>query len=131
MGEGITVMNWATEEKVQLSFGQQVSDVVQKLGNPNKEHSSVQQNEDSDRCYFLNYLEFGFDLAFSAKDHLLKKIMLRCNQLVDPNFGFYDRCHFSIPVADKGVDINPQSLFTNIRPLLVDFGASSKQSQQL
>ena len=81
--------------------------------------------------YFLNYLELGFDLAFSAKNHLLKKIILRCNQLVDPNFGFYDRCNFTIPIANKDADINPQSTFTNIRPSLSDFGATSKQSQLL
>ena len=109
------MIDFASDESIDVHFGQHISDVLQSLGNPNKEHCSSSQS-DSDGCYFLNYLEFGFDLAFAARDHTLKKIILRCNQLSDPNFGFYGRCNFSICDENKDVDITPLSSFSKVRP---------------
>ena len=111
-----------------VDIGLSVSAVLAILGNPNKEHCASQQQENSH--YFLNYLEFGFDLGFSAGDHILRKIILRTNHLADPYFGFHDRCNFVIQVTDDQ-QITPLTRFSEIQPALEAQGMmSSSQSQR-
>lgn len=65
-----------------------VQDVLSVLGNPNRQHSGKHLTS----LYYLNYLQLGMDLGFRVDNHRLEQIVLHTNQLLDPKFGFYDRC---------------------------------------
>ena len=86
IGKGITIADG--NNFIELKFDMHVSDVLPLLGNPNKQHVGRHLKA----FYFLNYLQLGFDLAFSVEEHRLKQIVLHSNHLLDPKFGFYDRC---------------------------------------
>jgi len=73
-------------------------DVLFILGNPNKDFRDSKTS-----TIFLNYLELGFDLAFSKGGEKLEKIILHTNLYADSFFAFYDRCYFEIDGIDGKV----------------------------
>jgi Uncharacterised protein family (UPF0183) len=85
--------------------------VLSSLGNPNKDFRDSKSS-----TIFLNYLELGFDLAFSDGGEKLEKIILRTNHFGDSFFGFYDRCYFEI---NGGQDqVSSLSKFSVTKPLI-------------
>ena len=77
----------------EINFGDNLLDILRKLGNPNKEFQRSKSTS-KHALHFLNYLELGIDLGFSEDEQKLKKIILRSNHISDPIFSFYDRCNF-------------------------------------
>ena len=70
-------------------FGQSLTDLLDKLGNPNKEYHKGDQ-------LFLNYFELGLDVMIQTQDFTIKKIILHANNPEMPDFCFYDRCCFEL-----------------------------------
>ena len=62
-------------------------EVLEKLGNPNKEYVKNDKQ-------FLNYLELGIDILIDNVDNSVKKLILHTNNPQMPNFCFYERCFF-------------------------------------
>lgn len=81
------------------------------LGNPNKDFRDVKTT-----TVFLNYLELGFDLAFSQGGERLEKIILHTNHYADSYFAFYDRCYFEID--GSGGQVTSLSRFSLSKPIL-------------
>ena len=55
-----------------IGFGMPLTEVIQRLGNPNKEYYSGNK-------LFLNYLELGLDLMFDNRDFSVKKLIMHAN----------------------------------------------------
>ena len=72
-----------------VSFGQTLTNVLDKLGNPNKEYHKGEQ-------IFLNYFELGLDVMISAQDNTVTKLILHANNPEVPHFCFYERCFFEL-----------------------------------
>jgi len=70
-----------------IYFGQSLIEVLEKLGNPNKEYVKNDKQ-------FLNYLELGIDILIDNVDNSVKKLILHTNYPQMPNFCFYERCFF-------------------------------------
>ena len=99
MGEG------KGSEGVDLKFGDHIMEVLEKMGNPNKEYvneqtvAKVDVKEEEPQAqpqnvFWLNYLELGIDVGLGALDSRVQKIIVRANHPEDANFAFYDRCWF-------------------------------------
>lgn len=78
-----------TTMRKQIYFGQSLAEVLTKLGNPNKEFHKG-------NLLYLNYFELGVDIMIENQDFSVKKIILHSNDLVMPDFCFYDRCSFEL-----------------------------------
>lgn len=87
-----------------ISFGMPLAEVIQKLGNPNKEYFKDSQ-------LFLNYLELGLDILFEHSHNSVQKFILHTNQTKMPDFCFYDRCAFEL-VLPKHTDDSQNHLFS-------------------
>lgn len=72
-----------------IQFGMPLMEVLQRLGNPNKEYYSGSK-------LFLNYLELGLDILIENVDWTVKKFILHANNTQMPDFCFYDRCSFEL-----------------------------------
>ena len=73
----------------QIYFKQSLTEVLEKLGNPNKEYYKGSS-------LFLNYFELGIDVMIENKDFSVKKIIIYSNKMDMPNFCFYDRCSYEV-----------------------------------
>jgi hypothetical protein len=77
-----------------LYFGQSLTEVLEKFGNPNKQYFSKEK-------LFLNYLELGIDVQICPLDFSVKKIIVHTNNTEMPDFGFYDRCPFTMKLKRR------------------------------
>ena len=66
--------------------------MLEKLGNPNKEFHKGS-------ALYLNYFELGIDVMIENQDFSVKKIIVHSNDLMMPDFGFYDRCSFELMLS--------------------------------
>jgi hypothetical protein len=69
-----------------------LSEVVDLLGNPNKEYHRSES-------MVLNYLELGLDIVIDSTDFTVRKIIMNTNNPKMPNFCFYERCFFELKVT--------------------------------
>lgn len=89
IGQGILIKKEDQFSDVEIKLGDSMIDILFVLGNPNKDF-----RESKSSTIFLNYLELGFDLAFTLGGEKLVKIILHTNHYTDSFFAFYDRCFF-------------------------------------
>ena len=108
--KSITVIN--EESKSEISIGDHVEDVLRELKHPNYIHYNNDQDENynnqdngnvlydqiSDKIYYLNYFQYGFDIMIS--DNKVCRIILHTNQVNDSKFGIYERCNFKLKLRN-------------------------------
>ena len=80
-------------------FGDCLVNVLEKLGNPNKEYHKG-------GYLYLNYFELGLDIVIENKDYSVKKMVVCANNLNMPDFCFHDRCSFELLIT-RTVEIKP------------------------
>ena len=73
IGQGIQIKK-AQCDDININLGDKMIDILFILGNPNKDFRDAKTS-----TIFLNYLELGFDLAFSKGGEKLEKIILHTN----------------------------------------------------
>ena len=98
LNQGISFIteNDQFEMSKKIGFGMPLVEVIQKLGNPNKEYYS-------NKKLFLNYLELGLDIMIDHLDYSVKKLILHANNTQMPDFCFYDRCMFEMVLKKEQV----------------------------
>lgn len=84
-----TAENDQFEMVKKVSFGMALAEVLQRLGNPNKEYYINNK-------LFLNYLELGIDILIDSVDFSVKKFILHANNAQMPDFCFYERCSIEL-----------------------------------
>ena len=89
-----------------IKIGDHIEDVLRELKHPNyihycndkdenynnKENGNILYNQISDKIYFLNYFQYGFDIMIS--NNKVSRIILHTNDVGDSKFGIYERCNF-------------------------------------
>ena len=94
VGLEFTIDNPDFQFHKKLYFGQSLTEVLEKFGNPNKQYFSKDK-------LFLNYLELGLDILICPNDFSVKKIIVHTNNTEMPDFGFYDRCPFQLKLKKR------------------------------
>ena len=89
-----------------IKIGDHIEDVLRELKHPNyihycndkdenynnNENGNILYNQISDKIYFLNYFQYGFDIMIS--NNKVSRIILHTNDVGDSKFGIYERCNF-------------------------------------
>ncbi|ESO04072.1 hypothetical protein HELRODRAFT_187040 [Helobdella robusta] len=94
----------------EINFGDTTQDVISKIGSPSRMHykdydkMKIHCPKKHNMCYntsdyFFNYLNYGVDILFDARTHVVKKLVMHTNFPNHFNFNIYYRCHFQIPLS--------------------------------
>ena len=95
-----------------IKIGDHIEDVLRELNHPNYIHYTKGQDENynnqdngntfynqiSDKIYYLNYFQYGFDIMIS--NNKVNRIIIHTNQVDDSKFGIYDRCNFILKLRN-------------------------------
>ena len=98
--------------KIVIKIGDHIEDVLRELKHPNyihytrgqdenynsQDNGNVLYNQTSDKIYYLNYFQYGFDIMIT--NDKVNRIILHTNQVDDSKFGIYDRCNFKLKLKN-------------------------------
>ena len=107
--KSISIKRNDDSNKSVISIGDNIEDVLRELKNPNyiyysnennetynqaKDNGDVLYNQTSNKIFYLNYFNYGFDIMIC--NNKVNRIILHTNQIGDSKFGIYERCNFKL-----------------------------------
>ena len=105
----ITIKRNDNANKSIIGIGDDIEDVLRELKHPNyiyysnenddnynqvNDNGDVLYNQTSNKIFYLNYFQYGFDIMIS--NNKVNRITLHANQIGDSKFGIYERCNFKL-----------------------------------
>lgn len=125
-GASIVFTDPNTYHSTSILFGTHVQEVIAALGVPDQRftkppsafNSSKQPHPAStvlpETDYFFNYFDYGVDILFDGRLHVVKKFVLWTNLPSQPDFVRYSKCHYLIETRGISADSRSSSS-SNIR----------------